>query len=823
MRRALDGESRNSSALTTTQEAQAVHSLRQRVVRHATLAVVSFAVYVLLNRPEVILISRLGINAWYPAVGLGFAIMLSISPLYMPVFAMAGAVASAWIYHQPILSWSTLLAPLLGTAVYAYIAHVLRRVIKIDASLSQGRYVVRYLSGALSAAVLVALIGTACLCADHAISTREFAQTTLIWYFGDAIALFSLAPFLLIHVMPWLKKQSVGGAGPGTGAESLFGRWEPLDFVELAGQILALGLLLWFTSRGPESEGYYYLSFLPIIWIAIRRGVRGAVTGLFFLNFGIVCSLHFSRVSTEGLTHLGGLMLVVSGTGLILGSVTAERQSTAQELGERTGFLKELIQNSPFAMAVVGNGGRVELVNATFTDIFKYKAAELIGKDLQEFIIPVGNEAEVQELKEQLAAGRSLQRDAQRMRKDREIVDVSLHAVPWRKNGKVQGGYLIYKDISEQIKAARSAEEHHEEMTRWVGELEARTVQITLLNEMAGLLQCAESSSEAYVIAGQSLKKLFVGVGSGALYVLNASRNALESAVRWGEAEQMQEEFAPTDCWSLRLGRPHWSECPGELVVCGHVERTIEASCLCVPLMAHGETLGILHLRLQGNSVGGDTEAEHKAQEGYKRLAVAAASQIALSLANLRLRETLKDQSIRDPLTGLFNRRFLQEALEKELQRAVRKERPVALIFLDIDHFKSFNDEFGHDAGDSVLKSMADILRLHFRAEDVICRYGGEEFAIVLPEATLQDALARAEEVGKNTREFKLVHRGVLLRHISISVGIAVFPEHGQNGSELLAMADACLYRSKENGRDRVTIPEVVSDTITSPAVNLTV
>jgi diguanylate cyclase (GGDEF)-like protein/PAS domain S-box-containing protein len=814
------GEKSPSSSLTqTTQAAPASGTVRRRILGHTAFAAVLFVLYVALNRQEIILISRLGITAWYPA-GLGFAIMLGISPLYMPVFALAGALASVWIYHQPILSCSTVVAPTLCTGVYAYIAHVLRRVIKIDTSLSQGRSVVRYLSGALSAAVLAALIGAACLCADHAIPLREFASATLVWYLGDAIALFSLGPFLLIHVLPWLRSQwrakTIEAEGSSSAAQLLFGKWEPFDFVEVVGQAIALGLLLWFTTRGPGSEKYYYLSFLPIIWIAIRRGVRGSVTGLLFLNFGIVCSLHFSGISLDALNQLGGLMLVVSGTGLILGSVTTERQSTALELREGTSFLKQLIQNSPFAMAVVGTTGRVELINETFTDIFKYKPADIVGKNLQAFILPEGHEADVEKLRDRLTAGQTLQRNVRRMRKDGEMVNVSLHAIPWTKNGKLQGGYLIYKDISEQLKAAQAAEEHQEEMRRWVGELELRTVQITLLNEMAGLLQCAESRREAYAIAEQSLKKLFVGTHSGALFILNVQRNALETAVRWGETDHAQNDFAPTQCRGLQLGRPHWSECPGELV-CEHVNRAIEASYLCVPLMAHEETLGILHIRCEANSRNSDIEAEQKALEGYKRLAVAAASQIALSLANLRLRETLREQSIRDPLTGLYNRRFLQEALEKELQRAVRKERPVSVIFLDIDHFKKFNDEFGHDAGDSVLTSMADILRLHFRAEDLVCRYGGEEFAVVLPEATLQDALARAEELRKNTREFKLVHRGVLLRHITISAGIAVFPEHGQSGSELLARADACLYQSKENGRDRVTAAEVAG-AVTIPA-----
>jgi diguanylate cyclase (GGDEF)-like protein len=222
-------------------------------------------------------------------------------------------------------------------------------------------------------------------------------------------------------------------------------------------------------------------------------------------------------------------------------------------------------------------------------------------------------------------------------------------------------------------------------------------------------------------------------------------------------------------------------------------------------MVAHGETLGVLHLRYDLGA-DGNPEADQKTRESQKRLAVAVASQIAVSLANLRLRETLRDQSIRDPLTGLFNRRFMQECLDKELQRARRKQRSLSLIFIDLDHFKRFNDVFGHDAGDSVLQSMADIFRTHFRAEDLICRYGGEEFAIILPESSTEDAFKRAEALRLATKGLKLVHRGVLLDPITLSVGVAGFPDHGQSAQELLDSADKSLYRSKADGRDRVTL-----------------
>jgi diguanylate cyclase (GGDEF)-like protein len=188
------------------------------------------------------------------------------------------------------------------------------------------------------------------------------------------------------------------------------------------------------------------------------------------------------------------------------------------------------------------------------------------------------------------------------------------------------------------------------------------------------------------------------------------------------------------------------------------------------------------------------------------------AGQIALSLASLQLRETLRDQSIRDSLTGLFNRRFMEESLDRELQRARRKKRSLAVLFLDLDHFKRFNDAFGHDAGDTVLRRIAEVFREHFRGDDVVCRYGGEEFAIILPESNATNAARRADLLRAEARKIEIRHQGQILNAVTFSVGVASFPENGSTGEEILRAADQSLYQSKADGRDRVTVavPQVM-------------
>jgi diguanylate cyclase (GGDEF)-like protein len=223
-------------------------------------------------------------------------------------------------------------------------------------------------------------------------------------------------------------------------------------------------------------------------------------------------------------------------------------------------------------------------------------------------------------------------------------------------------------------------------------------------------------------------------------------------------------------------------------------------------MMARGETLGILHVRYDPSLVDKSETTADAWRQSQTLLAVSVATQGALAVASLRLRESLRDQSIRDPLTGLFNRRFMQESLDRELQRARRKERALAVIFIDIDHFKRFNDIFGHDAGDAVLRSFADLLRSFFRGDDVLCRYGGEEFALILPESDEQDAALRMNEFRQIVKGLTVLHESRPLDPITVSVGIAAFPTHGSSIESLLRTADQALYVSKAEGRDRVSI-----------------
>jgi diguanylate cyclase (GGDEF)-like protein len=300
------------------------------------------------------------------------------------------------------------------------------------------------------------------------------------------------------------------------------------------------------------------------------------------------------------------------------------------------------------------------------------------------------------------------------------------------------------------------------------------------------------------------LKELFRG-DAGAVFACSPSRNLIEAVARWGPTPQNTAGvFAIEECWALRSGRTHVVDDMRTGPLCTHLPTPPPGAYLCTPLVAQGDALGILYL---GFVARGRLFPE-PISEAKRRLVTTVAEHVALGLANVRLREVLRSQSIRDPLTGLFNRRYMEETLEREVRRAQRAGRPMAVLMLDLDHFKRVNDDFDHDAGDALLREIGAALLRNLRREDVACRFGGEEFVLVLPEASLADAERRAEELRSEIKRLRVSDKGRLLGPVTISIGLAAYPEHGLAGDALLHAADAALYRAKREGRDRVVIAE---------------
>ncbi|UVC07702.1 sensor domain-containing diguanylate cyclase [Rhizobium sp. TH2] len=289
----------------------------------------------------------------------------------------------------------------------------------------------------------------------------------------------------------------------------------------------------------------------------------------------------------------------------------------------------------------------------------------------------------------------------------------------------------------------------------------------------------------------------FVGGLSGTVHLTSASRNLVDEVAQWGTVRSSVAQFAPEDCWALRRGQEHISGPEILSPRCAHITENGNYGYVCMPLAAQGETLGILHLC--------EPNAAEKPRwlDERRQILRGIVDTLALELANLRLRETLRQQSIRDPNTGLFNRRYLEETSSRELRRMERSHLPLVMIMLDVDHFKQFNDTFGHEAGDLVLKQVAATMLDNAREADIVSRYGGEEFAVVMPGASLQEGIERAEALRVAVKQLHVTHRGRTLGTITMSLGVAAYPEHGASWSELANAADHALYKAKEEGRDR--------------------
>jgi len=336
--------------------------------------------------------------------------------------------------------------------------------------------------------------------------------------------------------------------------------------------------------------------------------------------------------------------------------------------------------------------------------------------------------------------------------------------------------------------------------------------QSLLVNEMAHCLQAAMVTEELYRIFGRFAPRLFPR-SAGALCVIDSSRNVIEATATWGDRSECEPVFSPDDCWALREGRTHLVRNLKADLLCAHAARDGPHPQICVPMMAQSAMLGFVHL--QGRT---DHPSGEPFTEGELQLVQIVAEEVALSLANVGLREVLRQQAFRDSLTGLYNRRFFEEALDVELRRAKRKRWPVALIKIDVDDFKRFNDTYGHVAGDSLLRAVGSSLQSSIRSNDILCRYGGDEFSLVMPEASLQDAILWADRWRASSKLLRVEWEGKELPCPTVSMGAAAYPVC-MTSDALFHEADSALYSAKEGGRDQVKSTDLSSFFVPWPRV----
>ena len=466
------------------------------------------------------------------------------------------------------------------------------------------------------------------------------------------------------------------------------------------------------------------------------------------------------------------------------------------------------------AVIVTDLAGQISFVNAVASRLIGLPVAALLGQPLATALVLV--DATTRQplpnfVAEVLATGEPfhLTTPTLLLAHDGQVWPVEDSAAPIHDDtGTLIGMVLVFREISarRQAEAAQQQSEaalrdSNAQLATALRTQEQRTTELTVLSELSKALTSCATLAAGYAIVARAAQQLFPEV-AGVLYVPRHTPPILEAVIVWGVAHHPAPPLPLEGCRVLRQQRTFLGAdlCGG--CRCEAVPAYQSPYALCVPLMVASETLGVLHVHLAANAPPGPDTAAHR------QVALAFAEQAALGLANVQLRAVLREQAIRDPLTGLLNRRYLEEVLIHEFRRAARDRYPVGVIMLDVDHFKHVNDTYGHDAGDTVLRALGTLLLGMVRAGDIVCRYGGEEFVLILPTAALPAVINRAEIIRREVSLLQITHRDLELPPITISLGASVVTDVHASVNEALTRADAALYAAKRAGRNRVVAQE---------------
>jgi diguanylate cyclase (GGDEF)-like protein/PAS domain S-box-containing protein len=538
--------------------------------------------------------------------------------------------------------------------------------------------------------------------------------------------------------------------------------------------------------------------------------------------------------NTMSVSSVGTVAIGVSALGVLLGAIASSffdrfmvlQRSFLDAARERESYFHTMAEAVPEMIWTADPEGRYDYFNHRAFDYMGMTADQLKGDGWVKAVHPEDVEHCLSKWKIALRTGEPYEVEYRLRRKDGAFRWFIGRAKPIRNSdGKIVKWFGTCTDIENQKQNQQLLEEQIDQRTEQLAdlnarlqeemmerdfarsaldqqhaammlELEERSKRATLLAKMGEHLQSCISRDEVFAAAVGFAPKIFPSA-RGAIAVLNAARSQAEVIGSWADCQLTANEFDLTACWALRTGHPHLVPVGDSTAPCAHAVG-VSHTYLCVPILAQGEALGVLHLQA--------TDAVPQLNAAELSLNTTFAGQVGLSIANIKLREALRIQSVRDVLTGLYNRRYLEEVLDREIRRAGRAAQSLGLVILDLDHFKTFNDTYGHDAGDTVLREAAALLVKNVRTEDFVCRYGGEEFVIILPTADLDGARARAERLRMKTKELTIVYQGQTLRMVTFSMGVAEFPRHGTTPQELMAAADAALYQAKREGRDRVVV-----------------
>ncbi len=483
---------------------------------------------------------------------------------------------------------------------------------------------------------------------------------------------------------------------------------------------------------------------------------------------------------------------VIGGLAILRDTTERDRAEKAQQAIEER--YSELFENAQDLIYTHDLEGNLLSINKAADRITGYSRAELLKMNFFQIVAPEWLEPAKESLERLIAGDTGTPFEIEITAKEGSRAALEIVTRLILREGKAVAVQGIARDIARRKKAEEALHQANLKLKAWVEELEQRTRDITLLSEMGDMLRACFSMEEAYNVIVRVAQQIFPAQ-VGALYVIAPSRNLVEAVAVWGNEALLERVFPPDECWALRRGRVHWIEDAHIGLLCKHLHHATPGGYLCVPMMAQSEALGILHL----------TQPERvPLAEAKQRLAVTMAEHIAMALSNLRLHETLRSQSIRDPITGLFNRHFMEEALELELRRAVRSQSVLGVIMLEIDRLKAVNNGIGRDSAEVALREVGAMLRAVVRKEDIACRYGSEKFIVILPRGSFDITRQRAESLREMIKGLQVKHHNKVIPPMTASIGVAIYPEHGRTVEALLGAAEAALHRAKGEGGDRL-------------------
>jgi diguanylate cyclase (GGDEF)-like protein/PAS domain S-box-containing protein len=488
-----------------------------------------------------------------------------------------------------------------------------------------------------------------------------------------------------------------------------------------------------------------------------------------------------------------------------------ERKRAEEALRESEELFREMVESLGEGISIADPEEKFIFSNPASDIIFGFPRGGLVGHTLKELTSP-GQFADIQEQTKRRRVGERGSYEIEITKPDGKKRTLLVTASSrFDEGGRYIGSLGVFTDITERKKSEEAVREANLKLQNTVQELERHNAEMLLLSELYDSFQTCRSEEDIFTFTSRFAERLFPD-SLGLIYLYKTSQSFLEATSFWGNISDEKKILAPDDCWSLRQSRPYIVENAKGKLICPHVEGKGEAFLpyFCIPLTAQGKTIGLLHIK-NNTLKGADTirvpgPEERRAFQSRFRLAIHFSERVALALSNFRLSEILRQQSIRDPLTGLYNRRYMEETLEREISRAARSGSSVGIVMLDIDHFKEFNDSLGHEAGDVMLKALGTYLMAQVRREDIVCRYGGEEFLIILPGSRLEVAKQRAGKLRENISLLKPQYGNKTLGPITLSFGLALFPSDGKTAERIVHAADEALLRAKRTGRNRIVV-----------------